>query len=121
MYTSLIDVCKEIRLYMLKQRILCGYGASPLFFQGTDGGHLKYFTYCKYLKDNSIRILGRKITVHALRHTHASLLMEQGVDIDTISRRLGHEDSKITREIYLHVTKKLREKDNERIAHVKIM
>lgn len=118
---ELIDVCKEIRLYMLKQRILCGYGASPLFFQGTDGGHLKYFTYCKYLKDNSIRILGRKITVHALRHTHASLLMEQGVDIDTISRRLGHEDSKITREIYLHVTKKLREKDNERIAHVKIM
>ncbi len=121
MQDELLDVCKEIRLYMLKQRVRYGYGASPSFFQGPDGGRVKYCTYNKYLKENSVRILGRKITVHALRHTHASLLMEQGVDIDTISRRLGHEDSKITREIYLHVTKKLREKDNERIACVKIM
>ena len=98
-----------------------GYGASSSFFQGSNGDRVKYCTYSRYLTRNSVRILGRKITVHALRHTHASLLMEQGVDIDTISRRLGHEDSKVTREIYLHVTKKLREKDKERIARVKIM
>jgi integrase len=47
--------------------------------------------------------------------------MEQGVSIDTISRRLGHENSQITREIYLHVTEKLKERDNEEIAKVKIM
>ena len=33
-------------------------------------------------------------------HNHASLLLEQEVDVDTISRRLGHADSKITKEIY---------------------
>lgn len=48
--------------------------------------------------------------LHDLGHTHASLLLEQGVSIDTISRRLGHENSVITRKIYLHVTKNLKRK-----------
>lgn len=48
-------------------------------------------------------------------------MMEQGIDMDAISRRLGHSNSKITREIYLHVTEKLREKENERIKSVKLI
>lgn len=47
--------------------------------------------------------------------------MEQGIDIDTISRRLGHSDSKVTKEIYLHVTKKLKEKERDRIREIKIL
>ncbi|HIZ13934.1 MAG TPA: tyrosine-type recombinase/integrase [Candidatus Mediterraneibacter stercorigallinarum] len=58
---------------------------------------------------------------HELSHTHASLLMEQGVDIDSISRRLDHTDSQITRDIYLHVTKKLEDQQNERLKEVKIL
>lgn len=121
MQDELYDVCKRIVIYMLRQRMLYGYGESDLFFQGKDGGHLHYYSYNKYLRETSLRLLGRSITVHALRHTHASLLMENGIDIDTISRRLGHENSQITREIYLHVTKKLKQKDNEQLSKVKIM
>ena len=73
------------------------------------------------MRENSQKVLGRKITPHTLHHTHASLLMEQGVDIDSISRRLGHADSRITREIYLHVTQKMKERDNERIKEVKLI
>lgn len=73
------------------------------------------------MKENAARVLNRKITAHTLRHTHASLLLEQGIGIDTISRRLGHEDSKVTKEIYLHVTEKLKEKDNQQISLVKIL
>lgn len=58
---------------------------------------------------------------HELRHTHTSLLLEQGVSIDTISRRLGHENSRITREIYLHVTEKLKERDNEQLARISLL
>ena len=47
--------------------------------------------------------------------------MEQGIDKDSISRRLGHANSRITEEIYLHVTKKLEEKQNEQIKEVKIL
>ena len=48
-------------------------------------------------------------------------MLEQGVDIDTISRRLGHANSKVTREIYLHITEKLKEKEYERIRSVKLI
>lgn len=91
------------------------------FMHSRSGGPVRYFAYNKYLRENSDRILGRKLTAHALRHTHASLLLEQGVSIDTISRRLGHENSRITREIYLHVTEKLKERDNEQLARISLL
>ena len=58
---------------------------------------------------------------HELSHTHASLMMENGMSEDSISRRLGHTDSKITKEIYLHATKKLKEKENNQIKSIKIL
>ena len=45
----------------------------------------------------------KKIRVHDLRHSHASLLISQGVDIATISSRLGHEKSSTTLNIYSHM------------------
>ena len=47
--------------------------------------------------------------------------MEQGIDIDTISRRLGHANSRVTREIYLHITEKLKEKENEKLKDIKLL
>lgn len=43
------------------------------------------------------------ITFHTLRHTHASILIYQGVDIKTISRRLGHENIAFTLQVYGHL------------------
>ncbi len=50
--------------------------------------------------------LDKPLSTHIFRHTHASKLAELGVPIEVISKRLGHKDSAITRQIYLHVTKK---------------
>ncbi len=46
------------------------------------------------------KIIGRRISLHALRHTHASSLIAAGVDILTISRRLGHASPSITLSVY---------------------
>jgi integrase len=43
------------------------------------------------------------VTLHSLRHTHASMLIASGVDILTISRRLGHSSPTITLGIYGHL------------------
>jgi integrase len=43
------------------------------------------------------------VTFHALRHTHASVLIRDGVDILTISRRLGHSKASITLDVYGHM------------------
>ena len=41
--------------------------------------------------------------------------------LDAISRRLGHEDSVITKQIYLHVTQKLKEQEEEQIKNIHIV
>jgi len=46
-----------------------------------------------------------QITFHQLRHTNASLLLAQGVDIATVSKRLGHAKNSITLDIYSHAMK----------------
>ena len=40
---------------------------------------------------------------HALRHSHASALIRAGVDILTVSRRLGHAKAHITLDTYGHL------------------
>ena len=91
------------------------------FFPNENGGQLKYFAYTKYLKENSFRILKRTITPHALRHTHTALLASAGIPLEQISRRLGHSDSRITKEVYMHVTEKLKDAENARLKEVKLL
>ena len=47
--------------------------------------------------------MGLDVTFHALRHTHASQLISQGLDVLTISRRLGHSSPAITLAVYGHL------------------
>jgi integrase len=46
---------------------------------------------------------GIAVSLHSLRHTHASSLIAAGVDVLTISRRLGHASPTITLGIYGHL------------------
>ncbi|QLL73834.1 tyrosine-type recombinase/integrase [Lactobacillus crispatus] len=47
----------------------------------------------------------KNLVTHIFRHTHVSMLADMGVPLYVIQRRVGHGDSRVTREIYLHVTK----------------
>jgi integrase len=47
--------------------------------------------------------LGLKATLHSLQHTHASLLTAPGMNVLTISRRLGHSSPTITLSVYGHL------------------
>ncbi|AZS17417.1 site-specific integrase [Paenibacillus lutimineralis] len=60
--------------------------------------------------DEIIRIYSlHHITVHGLRHTHASLLFEAGATIKEVQERLGHSDIRMTMNIYTHVTRTVKE------------
>lgn len=43
------------------------------------------------------------IRFHDVRHTHATLMLQQGVHPKIVSERLGHADTRITLDIYSHV------------------
>ncbi|WP_138751885.1 tyrosine-type recombinase/integrase [Paenibacillus sinopodophylli] len=52
----------------------------------------------------------RYVTLHGLRHTNATYLLEQGASIKEIQHRLRHATSQVTSDTYAHVTKKLSRK-----------
>lgn len=51
------------------------------------------------------------ISVHGLRHTHASLLLYAGVSIASVARRLGHASMTTTQKTYLHIIQELENQD----------
>jgi integrase len=56
-----------------------------------------------------------EITFHALRHTHASHLIDAGIDVVKINRRLGHASPTVTLKIYAHLFRKRDDKSTTAI------
>ncbi len=70
--------------------------------------------FSDFQKRNNIR----KIRFHDLRHTHATLLLYKGVDIKTISKRLGHSKIGITMDTYTDVLKELDTSASQKIDEI---
>lgn len=68
----------------------------------------------KFLDNNNIR----RIRLHDLRHTHATMLILAGTDMKTVSDRLGHTDIKITLNVYSHVLEEMDRKASDNISNV---
>lgn len=112
---ELRECIKEIQEYAEMQREIYGYEPTDILLPDTNGGYLSYQAYEKYLKETSERVLGRRIVAHTFRHTHASILASRGINLESISSRLGHEDSGITKAIYLHRMEELKERENKQL------
>lgn len=55
------------------------------------------------------------ISIHGLRHTHASMLLFAGVSIASVAKRLGHSSMITTQETYLHIIRELDKQDSDKI------
>lgn len=64
------------------------------------------------------RIVGRNVHAHSLRHTYASFLISQRVELLSISKILGHENMNITIEVYAHQLKELEDEGNSEIRGI---
>jgi len=56
----------------------------------------------------------KQITFHGLRHTHASWLLSQGIDIHYVSERLGHASITMTLEVYTHLLDSTRKSEAQK-------
>ncbi len=54
------------------------------------------------------KAIGLPFYFHMIRHTHATMLIENGANIKDVQERLGHTDIKITMNTYSHVTPRMR-------------
>lgn len=99
------------RIHQARQRLKAGdaYHNQDLVFCTSNGGPFEPRNLIRAF--HSVRDkakLREEITVHSLRHTFATRLLEQGVDLKTVSELLGHTDISTTGNIYAHVMPKLR-------------
>lgn len=60
------------------------------------------------------------ISFHGLRHTHASILLFKGVNILSVSKRLGHKDVTTTQSVYLHIIKEMEERETKLVTKIMI-
>ena len=65
------------------------------------------------LKANNLPL---DLNVHSLRHTNASLLIAQGVDVRTVASLLGHAQASTTLDIYAHAFDKNKRKAQEKLG-----
>lgn len=105
-----IEILKNWRLKQKKILFKNGAGKSELVFSNSSGGYLMESRLRdelrKFLKKHGLPI----ITVHSLRHTHASILFEAGIEAKQIADRLGHSRIQTTLDMYTHIN------DNQRYA-----
>ena len=79
----------------------------PIFVKGKVYNSTVNDRLARYCKKANIPI----ISIHGLRHTHASLLLFAGVSIASVARRLGHSSMTTTQKTYLHIIQELENKD----------
>lgn len=102
----LIDVLRDHRRAQLELRFALGAGKldpDGLVFPANIEGkpfnpHVFSLEWATLAERNGIAV-----SLHALRHTHASQLIAAGVDVVTVSKRLGHASPNVTLRVYAHM------------------
>jgi integrase/recombinase XerD len=99
-------VCDEFRLALscqIETRTANGAGSEAPLFVNRNGNRVSDQSVRAILHHHAAKIGAQKITPHMLRHTVATLLLEDGVDLRHIQMLLGHS-SIATTTIYVHVS-----------------
>jgi integrase len=116
--SATVAVLREHRRRTLEQRLVVGsiFSDNDLVFHHPDG-------VCLHPDSISAMFLRRvqsyglpRLTIHGLRHTWATLALEQGVHPRVVQERLGHSSIAITLDIYSHVSPILHDEAAELVA-----
>jgi integrase len=104
---STVTELRAHRKAQAEQRLALGLGKAPedaLVFATWDGSTRSPNALTKEWS-KAMQAASLEATFHSLRHTHASTLIASGLDVLTISRRLGHGSPAITLGVYGHLFK----------------
>jgi integrase len=102
----IVATLRDHRLQQLEHRLALGLGKLPddaLVFPTIEGGPQSPNDVTKRWAAIADDFGFPDVTLHGLRHTHASQLIDAGVDIVTISKRLGHAKPNVTLQVYAHL------------------
>jgi integrase len=104
--TFAVAALRNHRRAQLELRLAAGAGAMPAdvpVFGDLHGAWPSPYSISDRCRDAVKMRKLPKVTFHALRHSHASALMAAGLDIVSISSRLGHASPALTLSVYSHL------------------
>jgi len=103
---SAVQVLRDHKIRQLERRISLGLGkldSDALVFCEIDGSPMSPRSITGAWRRACVSRKLPLVMLHALRHTHASALIAAGLDVVTISRRLGHANPTVTLNTYAHL------------------
>ncbi len=102
--SMLFKLLKEYRAWQNKERLKMGdrWIDTDRLFTKYNGEAISPSTLWKWFTQFLEGAGLSHITIHSLRHTNATLLISGGVDVRTVSKRLGHSQTSTTMNIYAH-------------------
>ena len=87
-----------------------------MVFVNAQGGHLSKVTVYKHLKAIAKRMGKPELRFHDLRHTYATLSLQTGANLKTVSTQLGHATVAFTLDRYGHTTDPMRQDAADRMS-----
>ena len=101
---STIDILKKYRQEQLIKQMKLGskWEKTNRVFTNEFGGNIHPDTPTKILDKIIKKYNLKRITFHGLRHTNVSLMISKGIQVQIISRKVGHSSIQITDKIYSH-------------------
>lgn len=96
---------RQHRAQQSQERLQLGLGRDDkgYVFANLEGGPIRPRNLTKEFSRIVTRAGVRKVSLHSLRHSHASALLRDGVHVKVVSERLGHSNISITLQVYAHV------------------
>ena len=112
------DVLRKVKAEQSKWKLKAGEAFNNewnLVFTNELGEHLCSVTVYNHLKKILESIGLKDIRFHDLRHSFATISLQNGDDIKTVSENLGHATVAFTLDVYGHVTEKMRKDSADRM------
>lgn len=120
-----IDIPYDTVLMLVFQRYLQrkerkevgkGYNADDLVFCTTTGAYVPPRTFTRIFHNALAHAGVKKVRFHDLRHTVATVLLEDGVPLNSVQELLGHYNAAFTATQYGHVTKRMKKETTDKLG-----
>lgn len=118
---QVMEVLHQVRTKQMEWKLRAGAtwnNRNNLVFTNETGGNLSDVSIRKHFK-NIVRAMQRpEVRFHDLRHTFATLSIQNGTDIKTVSQELGHATVAFTLDRYGHVSDAMRKNASNRMTQL---